>query len=1161
MTKLSPEEKREIVREELHQLVQSKYISLNIAAKVVNAHTKFYIDQPKENTVSQEKESPQQPVVEQQGNVNEEKVEESLIQDEIMPSVNEPKPQKFTKPVLEPKKLSAKEVRDRNITWGLNLGIILLLIGGLVLATSYWDTYGDLTKTGFITAVAVVFYGLAWLTGRILQIDKTAFAFLVLGSLYLPIVVISAGYFGIFGDFLSFSGEGKYLFGAIGTFVLIPIYYYSATKLQSRLFVWFSYISISVFVGLVIAAMQLPVDGFYLGIMFYNMLLILGYRKLKNHVNLKQFIAEFIPFIQANLILSTLLMLVFYDHEIIYSFNLLLTAIFYFSMIYVTNHKSYHFVFTGMIIYGSYQLVENSILEGVGEIVYALLGIFFLALPKVIKDTGSLKKIFQITSAIVSTLAFLYISLQGLVLRMGEGSIVLLIAYLLITFNFAYLASTAKNKLFNYLSPIFLMSSAYQLALLAKTWMGYESTILPFFVLAFLLYTVGGCLVKVSLWIPMKESTRDITGITMLISIFFGSIHTGAMELSVMLVLLSIIGIVMYHYETRPEMSPIAPWMHALALGAAGMILYQHFFMDMNLFYEVSFSPIQIVLGGLLVLFISYGWKSVKRNTFFIISFYVAQLFYGLGILNSLGLGEDSLSRMLICIGGIVMAYLLYRQTKWFFVPFVLSSMTLISYLSLLVVIYEQVSVVPEWFQWVQFVLASILLLLLGLLLGKKEQSLSRAFYWVGYIFLPQALLVSLVVAWGDGLWAFLIAATVYGITIKLVKTEWQVKTFLYAGTTALWVFVFLTFSKLDWYTHLSYSFFLISLLLFIGWLVGSDVWKKRILYYFVPFSSIGMLSFMLQYPYDLLTFVSTIVYGVLVLAVLKRMNWDIITILPLLLMYGGVMNFSGNDHVIEYQLLLHALFGLVLSVVGLLIYPLLYQVKEKFITLDCFTILGILVFLNLYQIGSGSLLDSLLPGILIVLFVFLNRKRVSDVPVKWMTFIAFVYVLQPYYVLLEHFELPALFTRELYVLPWVVVAVVLRRYGLTDNKSLANNIQWSVLVIVALLLVQDGLASNTIYDAIIVGILSLASLIAGMVKHVKSFFFVGAGVLLFNVFMQTRPYWGHLPWWSYLIIAGSLLLAIASYNEWQRKNNTEGKETLVKKFGRIVIERIKKWD
>src|SRR5699024_11285404 len=102
------------------------------------------------------------------------------------------------------------------------------------------------------------------------------------------------------------------------------------------------------------------------------------------------------------------------------------------------------------------------------------------------------------------------------------------------------------------------------------------------------------------------------------------------------------------------------------------------------------------------------------------------------------------------------------------------------------------------------------------------------------------------------------------------------------------------------------------------------------------------------------------------------------------------------------------------------------------------------------------------------------------------------------------------------------------------------NYVQWAVLVVVSLILIQDALASNTVYDALIIGSLALASLIGGMIYQQKSFFFVGAGVLLLNVFLQTRPFWGALPWWAYLLIAGALLITVASYNERSEEHTSE---------------------
>lgn len=74
--------------------------------------------------------------------------------------------------------------------------------------------------------------------------------------------------------------------------------------------------TISISAGFLIAALHLPADSFYLGIMIFNAVLILAYTYFGKRHQLKQFTKEFPAYIQANLIMSTLLMLLFYQQEV-----------------------------------------------------------------------------------------------------------------------------------------------------------------------------------------------------------------------------------------------------------------------------------------------------------------------------------------------------------------------------------------------------------------------------------------------------------------------------------------------------------------------------------------------------------------------------------------------------------------------------------------------------------------------------------------------------------------------------------------------------------------------------------------------------------------------------------------------------------------------------
>ncbi|WLD94213.1 hypothetical protein [Alkalihalobacillus sp. AL-G] len=1141
MDYLSSEAKNRIMKQGLKELQDQNYITWEIYSEVLHAQNEYYT-----NLVEKEK-----------AELAKKEAAEEVISEKAAIKLAEPKPKKVKKT------LSPQEVRERNITWSLNLGVILLLIGGLVLATSTWETLDNWMKTGLVALVSILFFGLAYFTRNVLKIEKTAFAFHVLGGLFLPIVILSAGYFELFGSYFSVEGEGRYLFGAAGSLVVLPIYLFLSVRLSSRLFIWFSYVTFSVFAGFGIAALYLPIDGFYLGIMLFNAILIAGYRLLKNNDRLNWITNEFVPYIQANLILSTLLMLVFYNHELFYSLNLILTAVLYLSMIYVTNRKEYHFVFSAMLVYGAYQLIEHSIFDEFGSIGYALLGIVFLILPNYLTENIPLQKVFRYTSAIVSGCAFIYISWEGILLRMNEPSFVLLVAYLIISLNFTYLSNVATQRLFMYLSPVFLISALYELVLLGQKWLGYDTIELPLFIVAFVLYSVIGCFVQLSFFKTIRESSRDVSVIVMAFCVLIGYGLMNWWQTGLMLLLFGIIALFAIGFDKRTTFTQSAPWVHAISLGLAVVMIIE----ESGQFYNINepLEAINLIGGGIVLLLANIVWKSLKRDALSISAFFVSHGFYALGLVGALSLEVNDLVRSVIVLGGVGMALLLYRKTKWGAVPYVISSLSLLCYLTVLYAIHSEWNITSELFNSLQFVMGAFLLLVIGQFIGERETQLMRGFWWIGHIFLPLAMLASYVIDYTDAVWPLALAVVIYGVSVYMAKMEWMLKAFLYASFTAFTLFVQLILIRSDLHQYEHYSFLITSVIMAVAWYFSKAEWPRRIAYYLVPFSLIGISVFTTIYPYELDAFVVTLAYAAGVLFIMHQEKWDLFSIVPLIFVYFGVRIYGqANPDWEHFMLLTYAGLAVVFTIVGLLIYRTIYkkaEEKNKWDRVDWYTISGLLTLVSMYIYAGEELWTKLLPGVLISVNLFLQRDRILKVPSKWLTFIACGYLLQPYYAVLMNSSVPQLFERELYVLPWVVLAIFLKKVSDQQYKVIVNRVQWAVLVIVSLLLVQDGMASSTVYDAIIVGTLSLASMLGGMAYRIKSFFFVGSGVLLLNVFLQTRPYWGNLPWWGYLLIAGSILIAVASYNEWHKQKTSDGKQTLLAKFNKKIVQRIKKWE
>ncbi|MFD1362408.1 hypothetical protein [Lentibacillus salinarum] len=1134
--------RQRIVREELEQLEDAQYISSDIHRQVVAAHDQYYVD------------------LEQQ-----EADAEKARQDMEIPVEDSSHELPKTEPVKEKKRLSPQEVRERNITWSLNLGVVMLLIGGLVLATSTWETLANWMKSGLITLVSVLFFGLAFVTMRVLKIEKTAFAFYVLGALFLPIAILSVGYFELLGSYFSFTGEGCYLFGAAGSAIMLPIYLQLAVKQSSRLFVWFSYVTITILAGFLLAALYLPVDGFYLGIMLFNALLVFIYTRLKDNQRIQLFTKEFVLYIQCNLVLSTLLMLTFYNHEMLYGFNVLLTAVLYFAMIYVTRHKEYSFVFSLMLIYGAYQLIEFSVVQEANAIVYALLGFVFLTIPRFMEDDHALKQIFRYTSAVVSACAFLYISFEGIIMRMNEPSFVLLLAYVLIALNFAFLANMTKRLLFAYLSPVFLLTALYEVVLFGREWFGYDKLMLPLFGMGLFLYIVFGCLMQMAFFQKMKESSRDVGGVVMLLAVLADFIVLNWWQAGTMLLLISMTALLMERYEQRAFLVKSSLWIHAVSLGFAVMMFYAAMGGD-ALYYDAG--PMEaesFVLASLVILLASFGWKHINRMAFAEHAFFIAYGFYGLGMWLTFTFDVDAVLRAVIMLGGVALAYLLYRKTGWTVVSYVVSGLSLLFYMTVLYALHAEMVIQSDLFQSLQFVVGAVLLLLAGVLAGKHDANLRKSFGWIGHLFLPFALLTSLLFYGEKTVWAFLIAAAVYGISLRFARAEWQISSFLYGGFTAFWIGIVQWFVLLDLNEPIQYATLLTSIIMAIGWYVSKGKWTKRTAFYVIPFSVFGIFLFTLVPDFDATLFVVTLLYAVLTLFMMHREKWDLFTVVPLILVYGALWLYDDALLSSEYVMLFRLVgFAGVLVLAGWLIYPAIYQEQKDRklpFNVDWYSIIAFIALYNLYAVTAEALWTKLLPGLLISLYLIGQRKRMPSIPAKWVMFVACVFLLQPYYVLLGNIQIPDLIERELYVLPWVAVVIVLKKITDGAYTKIVNNVQWATLVIVSLLLIQDGLASSTIYDALIIGVLSLASMLGGMAYQRKVFFFVGVGVLLLNIFLQTRAYWGNLPWWAYLLIAGSILIAVASYNEWHKQKTADGKTTMASKIYRRVIEKMKQWE
>ncbi|WP_406945873.1 hypothetical protein ACJA3J_07225 [Halobacillus sp. SY10] len=1135
MSALSKEEKQRVFREQLNHLKENGYITDQEYIRLLQAQGAYLADYESLDR------------------------EQEVYQKEAQPEpAHKPKPAPKPKPVKKKKERSPEQIRERNITWTLILGVSILLITGLIVATSQWDQMGAATKVVSISFVSLFFFALSYGTGRFLKIKQTAFAFLTLGSLLIPIIIVAIGYFELFGPYLSLDGVGRHLLGLMGTAIPLPLYVRHAFVHRSRLYVWIALLFLSLSVGFMLGALPLSLDAFYLGLMLYNAGLLVAYIRFENRTHLQLFIKEVPLFAQLNLVISTLLMLFFFENEVFYSFNLLLTASVYMAMVFVYKTKEYQFVFSVMLVYAVYQLVENTPLYAVDSLVYALVGILYIGFAYAFRNHTFIEKVFRLTSGAVSFLAFIYITYESILIQDQSSSWLLLAAYVVIMVNYLVLSNVTKYVIFTYLAPVFFFVSMAQLWDLTQTgpWFFFLYTA------ASLLFLYGGIWTKVK-WLQVLKDSNLYTSLFVLTGCLYYALYDLQYGYSaIMLLTVSLLSYFVKKSSAHADMKSTAVWVLPSGLVAASAIFYQKLLEWVPAYSEGYSISFHIALTGVLLLGLHYVWEKAEEDDFAMSTFYIAEGTYVAAIM--LLLVDDGVDPMvvrpLLLLTGIGMMYLLVRYSKktyyWSFV----SVASLAFYTSLI----DPFGIDSFSNVLMYMIFAPVVLIAIGEWGEKKSKGMRPHFYMLGHIVQPFIVLLILLDQLGTEYVhpaLLMIPLGVYVFSALKAGRESGTKTMLYAALTTGYLFIVTLSKELGW-DEVSYedAFLASSFLYAVLWFFVSGEWKKRIEWYIIPFSILGLFVVISDVPLEAEgEWLLVIGYTVFNLFFLHQRSWPLVRFVPLILTFGLWEKLRVFWTDMDMTLVL------VLSILGLLGSGKILQ-KRLFgpgVDADAYTWTALLYigYLNLYTLWDESVWIRILPVVLLSLWFYLGGKKCSEKFLQNVFYTGAAVSLYGAYLMIAaaYSEyIPDLIIAEVQALPVLIVLAFVRKNIWSASAEMMSYVQFAALLLISGYLVVDAIQSHTIWDAWIIGGLSLVSMVAGMQLRIKSYFLVGMGVLIFNIIYQTRPYWGNLPWWVYLLIAGLVLIGIASYNEWQ-KQRSESEKSVEQKWKKLW-KAFKKW-
>lgn len=1171
---MNSEQRQQMIAEELAELVKNELISQQVYQHVMMAYKKHH--QTEQETVKQKNQQKaiSTPLIRPSEANQYPKQTASIKMEQAKHKAKPTKPAPIIqpKPVREPQ--TREQVRERNITWLLVLGVLFLLISGLVVATSTWDQMGALVKVIILLGVALFFLGLSELSSRFLKIEKTAFAFLTLGSLLLPIAIIGIGYFELLGSYLSLTGEGQYWLGLICTLVPLPLYARNAYQTKTKLFVWIFYVFLTLSTSFFLIAVNTPVDLFFFLIMLYNLLLLYIHHtfKQKKQTRLKVFFTELPTYTQLNLIISTLFMLVLFDHGIFYSFNLLISALIFMAMVFVYRAKEFQYVFIALFAYSIYQLTEHTFLHEIDLLIYPIIGIAYLVFANLTNKDAGLRKVFYYASGFITGLSFLYVTSQMAIEFADSRSWLVLLSLILIAATYIYLAKLNNHIVFRMLAPVFIMMVGIQFWFVALNRLFSDGFNIYLFIYAIATFLGIGVKNRFTFLNNIVKSSYYTSIVVMIMTILLELLENHLLTVSLMLAVISILAIYLSLVSENQQEKRFTQWVHPISSLLAIYVTYSDI-IESNKFYQdqlgVSF---HLAMAGLILLGISLLWQKANQLRLAKTTFYTGQASYLFALYQLIVLysGDPVFLRPLILLVGIGVTYWLVRYTKRNQLWLVVSLTTLGFYLSLVSIFSIETF---SSFIWFMFGLP-VLFLVIERYLGKYEPALKPYYFFIGQGVL--ALLVLVIASryyltvspinmseklFHPVIW--LIPLVIYLYTTMRQTKEQYIKLSFYASLTMVVGLIV----SLVYYYHLIPTFPLVYdwIIAIVGlvliWFAVPVNWKRRIEWYMIPLMN-AILLFAIFSTRARTVWQLVILLGLLCLSLcfLQFRKWSIFTVIPL---FFSLIIWQNQLILIDKigLWLIYILIFLTLNIIGSYLYQNLFKRDQQAKSiLDWYSIVSVIYLFNSLRLAEDIWFETI-TLILFTAWFFWQSKRVEK-PTNKNIFLslAAISLLTPYNLLLLEYidRIPELLHAELRAFPMFLLVIVLTKKVWSRYQPFARQIETSSLILLTIYLVVDAIQSGTIWDALIIGILSIVSLLIGMRYQIKDYFFVGVGTLIFNLIYQTRPFWGNLPWWAYLLFAGLLFIAIASYNEWKKQQDSEGQlEQKLKKF----FAQFKKWN
>lgn len=343
-------------------------------------------------------------------------------------------------------KAEKKSVSTINIM--LILGALFIIISGLIFATTTWEFLSSGIRAVVIFFFAAVFFGISSVAERKLKLPKTGMLFYTLGSVFLPITLVAAGYFKVFGEYLSLTGGGRFILLAATFALLAAVCIKGGCDYKSKAFSWCGLFSVSAAVCCIILHFTEDAAIFALAASLYSfgMLFLCAFLGKKTSERFGTLLSLLKPFGAINSVVLSIsgLAAVFSGSRGLALAACVIFACGYLKASFTENNAFGGAVpFTVFLTLGLFAAVSPDDISGVAFTFVAV-----SAVPAVLSFMNiipaKLKNAMGIISAVCGGFTLLFCVISAFA---AEPSIILLAAYIVLTAEILLLAKLNKSKI------------------------------------------------------------------------------------------------------------------------------------------------------------------------------------------------------------------------------------------------------------------------------------------------------------------------------------------------------------------------------------------------------------------------------------------------------------------------------------------------------------------------------------------------------------------------------------------------------------------------------------------------------------------------------------------------------------------------------------------